>query len=123
MSKPLVYVSGPLTQGDRASNINRAEAATFALIRAGFSVICPHSSARNAEAWTIPHDAWIEQDKPIIRRCDALYRLEGLSPGSDEEWAFASLNGIPAYHEYELADLIADRDELISQGDDDDPEL
>jgi hypothetical protein len=45
-----VYIAGPITKGDLASNINQATAAFVRLAKAGFAPLCPHWSAYSKPA-------------------------------------------------------------------------
>lgn len=78
-------------------NIQRAEAAAFELAKAGFAPYVPHSLARNAESWKIPHSVWLSIDEPWVRAADVLLRLPGDSIGGDMEVSWADEEGIPVY--------------------------
>ena len=51
------------------------------------------------DADLVPHkwgvDDWLEWDYHMLSLCDVVLRLEGESPGSDRETAFAMGRGIP----------------------------
>ncbi len=91
----IVYLSGPITLGDREHNFQQAAAAQKRLMAAGHSVINPMLTMRLPGAWEIPHAQWIAHDLPIIERCDAVVRLPGPSIGADTECQFALDNNIP----------------------------
>lgn len=105
--RPVVYISGPITNGDLEENCRNAEEVTFKLIQAGFSVICTHSHARNINAWTLTHEEWLNQDKELIRRSDVVFSLPGFSPGGDMERSWATMFSKPIY--VNVDDLITDR--------------
>jgi len=97
----VIYLSGPITLGDREANFRQAADAQKRLMAAGFAVINPMLSMRLPGAWAIPHEAWIANDLPIIERCDAVLRLPGISVGADIETAFALENNIPVFDSIE----------------------
>jgi NTP pyrophosphatase (non-canonical NTP hydrolase) len=109
-----IYIAGPISQGDLASNMNQAVQAYTRLIHAGFAPLCPHlscyakpvhsteSGAVWCEATTsgksgIAHDAWLAVDLQWVAVSEAVLRLPGESPGADRETAFAQQLGIPVF--------------------------
>jgi hypothetical protein len=124
-----IYIAGPISRGDLARNIQRAEAAFFALLRAGFAPLCPHWSVYStgpvrglvptgqcglreriyAEAkaqggGNCTHADWLGADLPWVEVAHAVLRLPGESVGADAEVAHAERQGIPVYES--LAELI-----------------
>ncbi len=103
MSRPLVYMSGPISNGgtatphQRMQNVVAASHTAALLIDAGFAVICPqlteHLELNTARHF--PHDVWMENDFPIVERVDVVLRLPGDSIGSDMETRHASEHGVP----------------------------
>ena len=98
MTPKLVYVSGPISIGPIEHNLREAlEIGEF--IRAlGHGAIVPHLDI----LWQFvnPH-TWEENlahDEIILSRCDALYRVPGLSEGADREVRYAEKLPIPVYH-------------------------
>lgn len=109
-----VYVSGPITRGPLAHNINQAVAASLYLLRSGFAPFCPHLSCYSGPATATPeghvvafatregapgvtwHD-WIEMDLAWVAASAAVLRLPGDSKGADLECAEAERLGIPVY--------------------------
>jgi hypothetical protein len=111
MERPVIYISGPMTIGDREQNIRNAEEVFKELMLVGYSCICPQLSGRMPGAWDIPHDVWIAQDLPIVGRVDAVLRLPGKSSGADAECSHAQGCEIPVY--YSVAQLM---DQLPAEG-------
>lgn len=121
----LVYVAGPVVKGDLVSNVGRAHEAGMRLMKAGFSVIVPHSSVFWGNAIELGKfkpevtpvgttcQDWYGMDLEIVRRCDVLLRLPGEGVGSDMEVAEAKKNNIPVY--YSVEDLFKDIMSLPSQ--------
>ena len=103
--RPLIYVSGPISHGGTLSpeaqkaNVRHATSIAFSLIRSGFSVYCPHWSllAEDLIEMTLDHGMWIENDLPLVGRCDALLRLPGPSKGADMEVEHAYLCEVPVF--------------------------
>ncbi len=107
MRRPVVYLSGPISEGGTAPTWKQREHVHFAtefafdLIRKQHSVICPHWSflAEAAVRDHISHAEWIANDLPIIATCDALYRLPGDSAGADAEVLHALTCKIPVFRD------------------------
>ena len=93
-----VFVSGPYTNPDPIANVRRAILAGDRLREAGYIPFVPHLDL----IWNLlaPHglDYWLEWDKAWIAKCDALVRLDGYSPGGDEEVRYAEELGLPVYN-------------------------
>lgn len=93
--KPLVYVAGPLTKGIVTSNIRRAILKGHELALMGYGVFIPHLNC----LWEIAagdqdYEFWLDQDMQVLAHCQAIYALDGESPGRDREVAFARERGI-----------------------------
>jgi nucleoside 2-deoxyribosyltransferase len=93
-----IYVSGPLTCGDREPNVKRAIEAAEALMFKGWYPFTPHLSHYHDKVFEHPAHFWLEQDFAWLKRCDALVRLPGKSPGSDAEVGLARFWGIPVFN-------------------------
>lgn len=108
----LVYVAGPLT-GDVNENVRNAMQVGTELLMEGIDVFIPHLNAFIERFWeeegypqaktsdsdeSWGYDEWLDYDFAILSRCDALFRMEGDSPGADMEVAFAKGRGIPIFH-------------------------
>lgn len=94
-----VYISGPITQGDRNWNQFQANAAHKALLQAGYAVLNPMPTGVLPFAWdgSISHDVWLESDMAWIACADIVLRLPGKSKGGDQETEYAKKLGIPVY--------------------------
>jgi hypothetical protein len=108
-----VYIAGPITKGDLAHNIRQAEAAFYALLKAGLAPLCPHWSCYGsgpqvttfgtvyATAAAVhpgtTHDDWLDADLPWVAVSHAVLRLPGESSGADKEVALAGSLGIPVF--------------------------
>jgi hypothetical protein len=105
MSKPKVYVSGPITQGNRNHNYFQAIEAERELMLAGFAPLNPMRSMTLPFAWQddMPHDLWLSVDLPWVECSDVVLRLPGASKGADMECDHAVRRGIPIC--YSLTDL------------------
>lgn len=106
MTRPVVYISGPITKGDRNNNVHQAYKAHAWLMLAGYAPINPMASCQYPFAWApeYTHDLWLECDLPIIERCDAVLRLPGESSGADRETEHATTLGIPVFTSRETLD-------------------
>lgn len=100
MSRPRVYISGPITKGNRNEHYFRAAEIEKALMLSGFAPLNPMRSITLPFAWqeNMPHDLWLAVDLAWIEACDAVVRLPGESKGADEECDFATSHGIPIFH-------------------------
>ena len=114
-----IYIAGPITQGDLATNINQATQAFVTLALAGYAPFCPHWSCYSglgaaewhetytgkyvsAEAAVCPnelkHKDWYEVDLSWVAVADAVLRLPGPSTGADGEVEEAIRLGIPVFY-------------------------
>lgn len=100
-----IYIAGPLSQGHRKGN--REEAIRIASILAdeGYFPFVPHLS----DAWEEQHprgyEDWMAYDFAWIRRCDAVLRIPGYSPGAEREVEKAKMLGLPVFNS--LSELFA----------------
>ena len=100
----LVYVAGPLTVGDTVDPLQgwrAALAVADTLFDLGLFPLVPHLTvhwARETAAGRARSTPlWLEWCVAQVRRCDALVRLPGESPGSDLEVDQAISCGIPVF--------------------------
>ncbi len=106
--RPRLYLSGPITKGNRTANFAQAAAAQTELMRAGFAVMNPMLSMLHPDAWAIDHETWMNNDIPWVKVADVVYRLPGESTGADQECDFAEALGIPVFTKW--IDLVAWQD-------------
>jgi hypothetical protein len=97
VSKGVVYVAGPLTQGDMAVNIRKAIDAANELRDMGYTPIVPHLSFYWHTIHQREYEDWLAMDFELIERCDVMLRIPGYSPGADREVAEAVRIGIPVF--------------------------
>ena len=102
--RPLIYISGPITVGDRDAHLCQFNQMHRLLMDRGFSVINPGLTMLLPWAWDVDHDTWIECCEPHVARSDACLRLPGFSKGAVQEEQFASLHGVPWFTNF--ADLV-----------------
>jgi len=95
--KKVIYIAGPYTKGDVALNVRNAIDAGDTLLEKGYIPFVPHLSHFWHFISPKTHREWLEIDKAILERCDALLRLEGESAGADEEVNHARQLGIDIY--------------------------
>lgn len=95
----LIYVAGPLATGNTIKNVRRAVGAGTAILSAGHAAYVPHLSV--VWDWITPMDYedWMALDFEIIKRSDAVLRLDGECPGCNREVALAELLGLPVFWE------------------------
>ena len=98
MSKPLVYIAGPLSSGWLPDNIRHAVNMAELVYQLGAVPFVPHTLGT---LWEFiephPHEFWMELCLSYLRRCDGLVRIPGESTGADMEVAFAREHGIPVF--------------------------
>lgn len=102
-----IYLSGPITKGDRAHNLYQAHDAQHILLLAGFAPMNPMTTMQLPFAWdgSVPHDDWLDSDRPWVLASDAVLRLPGESVGADMECDWAREAGIPIY--YSVQEIIS----------------
>lgn len=95
-----VYISGPITKGDRNHNYYQAVQAERDLMRAGFAPLNPMKTMVLPFAWDgeFPHAKWLQRDCAWVQVSDAVLRLPGESDGADQECACAEIHGVPVFH-------------------------
>lgn len=94
---PMVYVAGPISTGDYIRNVRAGIDVATRLLRNGIVPFCPHLSAFWDLIEPVSWDEWLEMDKEIIKRCNALFRMPGASRGGDVEVQFAKGLGLPVF--------------------------
>lgn len=94
MRRPRIYLSGPITKGDRTLNFATACSIHKELMERGFSVLNPMLSMMHPDAWVIDHETWLENDLPWVACADIVLRLLGESKGAEAECRLAELSGV-----------------------------
>lgn len=105
VDRPMVYIAGPFTSNPMAGTRNAVKAAER-LDQTGLIMpVVPHLNL----LWDLicghEEQFWLDMDLAYLNRCNALYRLPGISPGADGEVAFAEENSIEVF--YETGELLA----------------
>lgn len=97
--RPLVYVAGPYSKPDPCVNTHRAvEVAELLVVRFPLVVpVVPHLTHFWHTMRPHPYEFWTDLDLELLRRCDAVFRFEGASPGADAEVEFAETIGVPVF--------------------------
>lgn len=100
--KPLVYIAGPYTNPDPVENTHNA-IVCGEWIEEDFdvAVVIPHLSMLWHLVRPAPLEIWYQRDLHVLERCDAVYRMIGISTGADAEVTHARLHEIPAFCEAE----------------------
>ena len=98
ISRPVVYVAGPYSQGDPAENVAAAVHFASMLMDRGWAwPLVPHLT----HLWHLiaprPYQDWIDLDLALLARCDGLVRLPGPSAGADAEVDWAVEHGVPVH--------------------------
>lgn len=98
-----LYLSGPITGGDRNLNQYQANVAHRLLLRAGYAVLNPMPTGVSPFAWQPPenggitHAEWLESDCAWVEVADMILRLPGESAGADLEEKHARKFDIPVF--------------------------
>lgn len=113
MFRPLVYVASPYSTGDPCINTNFQLRIFDRLMDEGYVwPYVPLWSHFQHTAFPRPYEDWIEYDKVIIPKCQALLRLSAVGPGgylvcesrgADGEVALADSLDIPVF--YDISDM------------------
>ena len=92
--KKLIYIAAPYAHPDPIENTNKVIKIAEQVIQAGHIPYIPHLNL----LWhiVVPHppEFWYAYDLAILKRCDALLLVEGLSEGVEREVQFAIDNNI-----------------------------
>ena len=97
----VVYVAGPFrgaTPWRVELNVRRAEEEALNVWKLGAVALCPHTNSRNFEG-ECPDSTWINGTLELLRRCDAIFVLDGWkeSKGTQGEIAEAEYMGLPIF--------------------------
>lgn len=92
---PLIYIAAPYTQPDPVANTHEVIRIADALLAAGYTPLIPHLTL----AWQLvspkPYETWLEYDRELLARCDAVLRVPGYSVGATRETHFAERMNLP----------------------------
>lgn len=106
LSKKLVYLASPYSNGDSFLNTMAHVAMYRDLLKEGtVNPVAPLLSGMMPAADDIPWERWIEVDTELLRRCDAVFAFDAAvnwykcreSKGRDIEVALAIDIGIPVF--------------------------
>ena len=115
MSRLRVYISGPLSAGNTATdsqceaNVGACVPVFTRLVEMGLSPMLPHLTwyLHALHRVRYDHDRWIELDLPWVEASDILFRMPGVSKGSDMEVEAARRLNIPVVFSFsELSELL-----------------
>jgi len=93
-----IYIAGPYSQGNTMDNIQKACAIAEILADEGYIPFVPHLMGFMHLQGQRPESYWKNIGLQWVDRCDAVYRLRGDSPGTDEECKRALSQGKIVYH-------------------------
>jgi nucleoside 2-deoxyribosyltransferase len=101
-----LYLAGPLTHESEENkfmdNVRNALNIYVRLIKEGYAPYCPHLSAFADIVESIGYEDWMDLDFEWLLKCDAVIRMDGISPGADREVEFAKKHNIPVFTWYEF---------------------
>jgi hypothetical protein len=93
-----VFIASPYTVGDSAVNVRQSLDVADELLVLGLFPFCPllfhfwHFMSPKS------YDTWCDIDNVWLLKCDAVYCIEGISPGATSEVALAMKNNIPVVY-------------------------
>ena len=108
----LVYISGPLTNGDtlglrhREANVRVACSVQRDLFARGFAVICPHLMHYSQLMFPEMYETYMANDMTLIEKSDVVFRFQGDSHGADRECLHAIDKGIPVVRSFLELDVM-----------------
>ena len=110
----VIYIAGPYRAKNAwevEQNVREAEVIALEVWRMGAACICVHASSRFFND-VLPFKTWITGDLEILRRCDAMFLVQGWkdSLGASLEYELARKLNIPIF-EY----LVSLKDWLFSE--------
>lgn len=98
-----VYVSGPYTSAPEANTYDALSVGQV-LLDHGYAPFVPHLTHFWHKWRPNSYDAWLDLDLAWVEAADVVLRMEGKSPGADEEVELAESLGIPVF--YDVSDLL-----------------
>lgn len=93
-----VYIAGPITKGERTTNIRNAILAGDAVFKAGHFPYIPHLDFLWEMVAPSSYEDRLRLDFAWLSVCDALIRLPGPSAGADREVVEAMRLGLPVFN-------------------------
>ena len=97
-----VYLSGPITKGNKSWNFYQACEAQRRLMEAGYAVLNPMLSMAHPDGNNIDWQKWIDSDLMWVEVADFVVLLPGESKGAEIEVAHASKYGVPLWYAHEV---------------------
>src|SRR5215475_673153 len=95
-----VYISGPITKGDRNENFSQAAKAQIELMLAGYTTYNPMLSMANHASEECDWETWLQCDEEWVAVSHLVLRLPGGSLGAERECEFARQLKIPVVGPY-----------------------
>ena len=101
----VIYVAGAyrssLGMWGVRENIHAAMRVARSIWEMGHAAICPHGNTAYMDGGDIPAQMFLDGDLEIVRRCDAVFMLEGWreSQGAVGEYRFALEHEIPTFED------------------------
>lgn len=93
-----VYVAGPYTIGDTIENVKRVIDVADVLVHLGYAPYVPHLNHFWHFVKPHPYKTWMALSMEWLTACESLIRIEGPSPGADDEVRMALKLNIPVYY-------------------------
>jgi hypothetical protein len=104
-----IYVAGPFTAPTRqgvTDNINAAISYGESIDRLGGNAFVPHIFDRWDARFPAGYERWMKKCLDEVARCDALFLMNGPSPGAQREVKLARSLGIPVINTWREVELI-----------------
>jgi hypothetical protein len=99
----LIYVAGPYSSAPE-QNVKNAIDAAEKVLAAGMIPFVPHLSHYWHALYEHDWKTWLRIDGEVLRRCDAVLRIPGESPGAEHEIQQAKILWIPVF--FDLDSLV-----------------
>jgi hypothetical protein len=95
---PLVYLAGPYSDPDPVENTHAVIKIATRLYETGLvAPVVPHLTLLWHLVEPKPKDFWYGYDMHVLRRCDAVLRVVGSSPGAEAEVLEAKRIGLSVF--------------------------
>lgn len=108
-----IYVAGPMTVGNRFSNVRKAIEIADELMKLGHDVFVPHLNDFFDLVRPQTEGRWIEHNMVWVDVCDAVYRIEGYSVGADAEVARALSQSKPVFTSLSEVAALQETDDAV----------